>query len=100
MRATAWSLRRAAGPGRGRRFALLGPLLLAQLLEPRAGGGDVAADLHVALVAGVFEELVVRVAMPRHVDLVRRGEHDRVLDPRLVADLVRPRRGEPFGQLH
>src|SRR5690606_40404736 len=79
-------LSRSARPGFVLRwlFALLGPLFLTQLGEAGGGGGDIAANLHVAFMAGVFEKLVVWIALPRDVDLVRRGQHDRVFDPRFV----------------
>src|SRR5690606_36436091 len=81
-------------------FRIRGEPGLAQRLEPRAGRGDVAADLHVALVAGIFEEFVVRVTLPGDVDLVGLGQHDRVLDPGFVPDLIGTRRGKPLGDLH
>src|SRR5690606_2376298 len=65
----------AAPAARGRRRRVrLGDLFPA----PGAVGGDVVADLHVALVAGVLEEAVLVVARDIHSHGERGLPHDRV----------------------
>ncbi len=46
--------------------------------------------------AGIFENVVGAVALPREVQLEGRGQHHRVLDQRFVTDRIRAGRGQPL----
>src|SRR5690606_37134344 len=64
-----------------------------------ARGCDVATKLHVALVAGVFEQMVIRIALPIEARDPGCGEDDRIVVRRFVDDRVRPGHGEALYQL-